>query len=147
MPVDLDALKTALENDPRYDSAVRTGQNRELLNLLKDPETGQTVFQSVPKDDVLEAIGDGVRSLTTAQIETLSLYMSGEQVDFRKPPIRTELQQIFTGNTAVLDRLQTLEVRTRAYGEAFGGEATLRDLWVVLKQIPKSYMAQYLARG
>ncbi len=147
MSIDLVALETALETDPRYDVAVRAGKNRNLLALLNEAETGQTVFQAVAKDDVLEAIGDGVRSRTAAQIEALRLYTSGEQVDFRKPAIRTELQEIFTGNQPVQDRLQALATRTPSYGEAFGGEVTLRDLWAVLKQIPKSYMAQYLARG
>jgi len=147
MPIDLVALKTALQTDLRYDSAVRGGKNRELLSLLNEAEIGQTVFQAVARDDVLEAIGDGVRSLTAAQIEALRLYTSGEQVDLQKPAIRTEVQRIFAGNQPVLDRLQAIAQRTRSYGEAFGGEVTLRELWVVLKQIPKSYMAQYLARG
>ena len=34
----------------------------------------------------------------------------------------------------------------RTYSDEFGGEVTLRDLWVVLKDIPKSYMAKYLTR-
>ena len=149
MSIDLVALETALETDPRYDVAVRAGKNRDLLALLNEAETGQTVFQAVAKDDVLEAIGDGVRSRTAAQIEALRLYTSGEQVDFRKPAIRTELQEIFTGNQPVQDRLRALATRTPSYGEAFGegSEVTLSDLWKVLPQIPKSYMAQYLARG
>ena len=147
MPVNLVALKTALESDPRYDSAVRSGKNRELLALLSAPEPGATVFQAVPKDDVLEAIGDGVRPLTPSQLETLRLYTSGDQVDFRRLGIRTEIQEIFRGNQPVLDRLTAVSERTRSYGEAFGDDVTLRDLWAVLKQIPKSYMAQYLARG
>ena len=147
MSIDLNALKTALETDPRYDAGVRAGRNEELLALLKVAETGQTVFQSVSRDDVLEAIGDGVRSLTSAQIEALRLYTSGEQVDFRKPAILTEVREILSANQPVLDRLQAVAQRTRTFGEAFGGEVTLRDLWAVLKQIPKSYMAQYLARG
>ena len=147
MSIDLDALKAALESDARYDRAVRDGKNRELLALLSSPEPGITVFQSVPKDDALEAVGDGVRGLTPVQIETLRLYTSGEQVNFQKLAIRTEFREIFSGNQPVIDRLVAVAARTRSYGEAFGGEVTLRDLWAVLPLIPKSYMAQYLARG
>ena len=72
MPIDLSALKAALETDLRYDAAVRAGRNMGLLTLLIETETGQTVYQAVPKDEVLEAIGDGVRGLSAAQIEKLN---------------------------------------------------------------------------
>lgn len=147
MPIDLDTLANTLATDSRYDIAVISGKNQDLLALLGEAETGKTVFRSVPKDDVLEAIGDGVRTLTTTQIEMLCLYASGGEVDFRKPAIYAEIGQIFAGNQDVLDRLRVIATRTPSYGEAFKGEVTLRDLWAVLKQIPKSYMATYLARG
>lgn len=148
MAIDFAALKTALETDPRYDTAVRAGKNRELLALLDQEEAGQTVFKSVPVDEVREAIGDGVRGLTAAQIQVLRLFVSEQgEVDFRKAATRAEIREIFTGNTTVLGRLQAVATRTRTYGEAFGGTVALHDLWVVLKQIPKSYMATYIARG
>lgn len=146
---DLIALKTALENDARYDTVVRSGKNSAVLALLNDDEVGQTRFLVVPIDDVLEAIGDGVRGLTAAQRETLKLFTVRDTVDFRKSAIRTEIREVFSGNATVLTRLQTVAQRTRTYGEAFtdSGAISLRDLWDVLKDIPKSYMAQYLARG
>lgn len=146
--IDLVALKTALETDVRYDAAVRSGKNSQVLALLNDPELGQTQLLMVPTEDVLEAIGDGVRGLTVAQRETLRLFTAREFVDFRKAAIRTEIREVFAGKAAVLSRLQAVAQRTRTYGEAFtDGEAvSLKDLWAMLKDIPKSYMAQYLAR-
>lgn len=138
---DLQALKTALETDPRYDVAVRAGKNRDLLNLLNEPEVEQFQFLIVPTDDVLEAIGDGVRGLTVEQRETLRLFTAREFVDFRKPAIRTEVREVFTGNTAVLNRLRAVAQRTRTYGEAFGGTVTSRDLGIALKGVAKSMTA------
>jgi len=147
MAIDLASLKTALENGARYDVAVRSGKNSVLLSLLREEEAGKTVFRSVSSEDVLEAIGDGVRGKSALQLELLRLYTSKENVDFSKAAIRTELRQIFTGQTVVLSRLQVLSSRTRSYSEAFGGDVSLRDLWAVLPDISKSYMAQYKARG
>ncbi len=148
MPVDLVALEEALENGSRYDAAVRSGKNSQILALLNEDEAGQTQFLVVPTDDVLEAIGDGVRGLTAAQRETLRLFTARDIVDFRKKAIRDEIQEVFSGKAVVQTRLQAVAQRTRTYGEAFtDGEAiSLRDLWAVLKDVPKSYMAQYLAR-
>lgn len=144
----LTTLKATLEIDPRYDGAVRSGKNSQILALLNENEAGQIQFLVVPTDDVLEAIGDGVRGLTAAQIETLCLFTARDTVDFRKEAIRDEIQEVFSGKAAVQTRLQAVGQRTRTYGEAFtdGGLVSLRDLWAVLKDIPKSYMAQYLVR-
>ena len=149
MATDLVALKAALERDTRYDAAVRAGKNRDLLNLLGEDEAGQVQFLSMPSEDVLESIGDGVRTLTQYQRETLRLFTARATVDFRKPAIRAEIREVFAGNTAVLNRLRGVAQRTRTFGEAFtdGGAVSLRDLWAVLKDISKSYMAQYIARA
>ena len=98
-------------------------------------------------EDVLDAIGGGIRNLTPQQLETLRIFTGRERVDFRKQGVRSELRQIFAGKRDVLDRLQTVGSRTATYGDRFGGRVALRDLWAVLKDIPKSYMAQYIARG
>ena len=146
MATDLAALKTALETDTRYDAAVRSGKNSILLILLKEEEAGQTVFRAVTSEDVLDAIGDGVRGLTGVQLEMLRLYTSREFVDFRKTAIRAELREIFSGNASALTRLKTVESQVRSYGEGFGGIVSFRDLWKVLPGISKSYMAKYKAR-
>jgi len=149
MATDLVALKTALETDMRYDTVVTGGRNRELLVLLAAEEPGQTVFLSVPSAEVLDAIGDGVRSLTTEALAVLRLYTGGAEVDFRKAAIRAELLQVFAGQGAVIKRVTAIARRTRTYGEEFNpdGAVSLRDLWAVLKLIPKSYMATKLAQG
>ena len=71
MPIDLAALKTALETDARYDATVRSGDNRSLLALLNDDEAGQTLPQIVQSDEVMDAIGDGIRGLTSEELVTL----------------------------------------------------------------------------
>lgn len=142
MTVDLVSLRTALEFDARYDAAVVAGNNRGLLSLFNDDEeAGQTTFLQVDSEDVLDAIGDGVRGLSTARIETLRLFTSRETVDFRKQSIRRELRQIFTGNPDVLGRLQAVSSRPSTYAERFGGQVTLQDL-AVLSDVPKSHRAK-----
>ncbi len=143
------ALTTELQSRARYNSAVRGKSLQPLLALLNEEESGKTVPRSVPSIDVREAIGDGIRGLSASQIQTLRLMIpeSGE-VDFRRTAISDEIREVLTGKANALTRLQTLATRTRTYGEAFGFErVTKRDLWKVLPNIPKSYMATYLARG
>jgi len=148
MAIDLVALKTALETDSRYDAAVRSGKNRELLALLNADEVGQTAFNVVPTEDVLDAIGDGVRGMTAAKLQTLRLFTNHPEVDFRKASVRAELLEIFSGNVVVRARISAIAQRDRTFAEGIAGEEVrLKDLWAVLKDIPKSYMATWLARG
>lgn len=147
MPIDYTALQTALETDMRYDLAVRGGINRDLLNLLNEDEAGQTVDQIVTTDELLDTIGSGVRPLTVDALGTLQLYTNKDNVDLTKPSILAEILAIFTGQSAVQNRITTLSSRTRSYGEGFGETISLRDLWQVLPNISKSYMANYIARG
>ncbi len=145
--VDIAALTTALDTEPRYNAAVMGGRNRELLALLNADEAGETIFLEVSSEDLLEAIGDGVRGLSATQLETLRLYTSRETVDMRKPALRAELLQMFGGNANARTRISDAVSRTKTYGEAFGGEVTLGDLWAALRGVTKSYMAQQIARG
>ena len=149
MAKDYSALTTELDSNSRYDIAVRGKSLRPLMALLNAEQSGQTVAQAVSSDDVREAIGDGIRGLSAAQIQTLRLMIPDDgQVDFRKANIRNEIREVLTGKTAALTRLQAIATRTRTYGEAFGFErVTKQDLWKVLPNIPRSYMATYLARG
>lgn len=148
MAKDFNALKVELENSARYDTAVRGKSLQPLMALLNEEEIGQRVFRATPAEDVREAIGDGVRSLTADQKATLRLFIGSDNlVDFRKPAIRAEIREVFSGKTDVLTRLRTVAQRTRTYGEAFGFEQVRKeDLWRVLPQIFKSYMAEYLRR-
>lgn len=148
MAKDYTALTTFLDAAPAFDAEVRNKSLQPLIAKLNSPEAGQTGFQVVSSDDVLEAIGNGVRSLTAQQLQRLQLFTSREEVDFNRQRIRGEMRDIFSGNTAVLDRLQALASRTKNYCEAFGFDSvSKRDLWKVLPNISKSYMAEYLARG
>lgn len=138
---DLIALKAALETDARYDAAVRAGKNRDLLSLLDDPEPGETQFLVVPSGDVLEAIGDGLRAATAREL--IGLFTARDTVDFTKVATRTEVREALQSSPDAQTRLDAVMSRPRTYGEAFTDEEAiiLRDLWAVLKDIPKSAMA------
>ncbi len=148
MTIDLEALRIELGTSPRYDSVVRLGRNRELLALLDEDEAGQNTFLVVNSEEVLEAIGDGLETLTAAvAVEKLRLLTARQTVDFNKQAIRGQLRGIFAGNQLVLDRLQAVGSRTATHAERFGGKVSLRNLWALLKDIPKSYMATKMAEG
>ena len=145
MAIDVDALKVALDTDPRYDAAVRSGNNRILLGLLKETEVGEAIRLVVPTVEVLDVVGTA--TLSPADVDKLLLYTRSETVDFRRDGIRTAIKGILNGNATELAALEALHTRTRTYEEAFGGEVELRDLWAALRQIPRSYLAKYNARG
>lgn len=147
MPINLTALKAALESNPRYDTAVRTGKNRVLLQLLGDLEPGQSIFRLASRDDVLEAVGDSIRTMTAVRRETLSLYLVDAQVDFRRLTTFSEIMETVADDMTAGLRIAAIASTPRTYGEAFSGEVTLRDLWAVLIQIPKSYMATKAAEN
>jgi len=148
--IDLAALTTVLDTDPRYDTKVRSGHGSGLLALLNAPEPGQTTFRSdVSVDEIKEAIGDGIRTLTAVKLQQLRFLVvdQGTGIDFTKAAIRTELREIFTGNTAVLGRLRDAVSRQKTFADSFGDEPITKEhLRQVLPQISKSYLAQYLAR-
>ena len=138
------ALKTDLETNVRYDADIRAGNNSKLVELLSEEEIGQTIFIQATVDQVKGAIGSGVRSLSAAQIQTLRFLVDsgGDVVDFSVRAIREELAQIFTGQTAVIDRLTALASHPRTYGEAFGGNPGLEDVRVAVAQITKAHINQ-----
>jgi len=145
--IDLVALVTELETNPRYDASVRSGNNTETTRLLGELEVGQTVFTTATIDQVKEAIGSGIRTLTLEQKADLRFLVEsgGDVVDFSVPAIRTELSQIFTGQSAVVTRLTGLAattIRTLSFGEAFGGKATLNDVRAAVRQIAKAAINQ-----
>lgn len=158
MAQDFAALKTALETDARYDAAVRhdpianTGGKslQPIMALLnaEDP-SGAYVYEDVLVADVLDAApANKLKNLTTVDRARLQvLKQGGDIVALSRSGIRTELLDVF-GVTE--DQLATgiPSVRRKPrYGEAFGFKTvTKQDLWKVLPQIAKSYMAQYLAR-
>jgi len=145
MAIDLDALQAVLETDSRYDAPVTSGNHAEVLRLLNEEEPGQTKFLDVPIEDVLEAIGDGIQSLTAEALGRLRLFTNLPTVDFNRPAIRTEIRTIFAGNAPVLTRLQTLAVVPRTFGEGFGGQVGLPEIRTVLRLVSKSHLARYNA--
>lgn len=148
MPKDYAALQNALATDPRYATAVQSPSLGPLLTLLNEDEVGQTVARAVPVADVREAIGDGVRGLNAAQVQTLRLMVPDSgKVDFSQTNIRNEIREVLTGKTDALARLTVLATRTRTYGEAFGfTQVTKQDLAKVLPNIPGSDLAKFFAR-
>ncbi len=148
MAKDYAALKGFLESEAGFDTNVRAKSIRPLIEQLNGEESGQTSSKVVSSEDVLDAIGSGIRTLTSAQKETLRLFTNRENVDFRKVSIRAEIIEVFSGQAQVLARIQSLVTRTKTFCERFGFDrVTKEDLWKVLPQIPKSYMAIYRARG
>lgn len=147
MGKDFAGLKTLLET-PAFDTVVRGKSLQPIMAILNSDEAGQTQFLSVPSDDVLDAIGDGVRTLTAEKLATLQLFTSRNEVNFQKQSVRREIRDIFSDNTTVQDRLAAIASRTRTFAEGLGfASITKEDLWKVLPLIFKSYMAEYQRRG
>ena len=143
--IDLAALITELETNPRYDATVVSGSNSGTLALLLEDEPGQTTFTTATANEVRQAVGNGIRTLTAAQIQQLRFLVSegDEGVDFSVPAIRQELAQIFDSQQPVKDRLAALASRPRTFGEAFGGQPTLNDVRAAVRQISKSLISQH----
>lgn len=148
MTKDFGGLKTLLETNAAFDTDVRGKSLQPVLAMLNGDESGESRFVAVLSDDVLDAVGDGVRALTSAQLATLQLYTSRDVVDFQKSSIRVEMREIFATQPAVQARLAAIASRTRTFAEGLGfSSVTKEDLWKVLPLIFKSYMAEYRRRG
>ena len=159
MAKDFAALETALETDPRYDAAVRHdpilnvgGKSLQPIMALlneEDPD-GDFVYTDVSVADVLDAApANKLKNLTADQRARLQvLKQGGDIVALSRPGIRAELLDVFQITEAQLATGLPVVRRRPRYGEAFGFDrVTKEDLWQVLPQITKSYMAQYRARG
>ena len=147
---DLAALKTALENDVRYDADVVAGWNGNLLVLLKQQDpTATKVWREVPGKVVRRLIAPGIKTLTVDQRERLKLLVGADgNVDASDVDVRSEFQDIFSGQPAIITALRAVAEVRPCYCEGFGfdvGEMTLHVLWGVLRSIPKSQLARYLA--
>ena len=119
---DFDALKTALENDARYDTSVRAGANGTTVTLLNEVDgSAPFVFHDVPVADVLEAAGSAkLKALATEQRARLRIISTNGTVALSKPAIRAELLDVF-GITENQLATKIPAVRSRpTFGGAFG---------------------------
>lgn len=141
---DSTVLAAALDSDPRYNAALNTGSNTELVGLLNALD-GQKVFKPLTRDEALDAIGDGVR--TPAKAETLDLLLR------EGLPTATRLTEVVDllnspadpTNGAAATRLQAAAEKDRTYGEVLGFDrAGLSDVREAVKLIRSSYYNKYL---
>lgn len=143
--INLAALQTALETDPRYAAAWAAGDNATLVSLLNQRHPTNTAFQSVSRETLLTAIGEGIRALTGDALARLRVIAAGESVDLSQASRRQELTQIFTGQTDVLTRLSAAATRPATYADAFGAQrVSIEDVRAVARLSSTSYRARYL---
>ena len=154
MAKDFAALQTALNTDARYDTAVRGKSLQPLMALLNAEDTSTVfVYFDTPIADVLEAAGAvKLKGLTPDERGRLGVLKqrtdAGDVVALSKSGVRAEMLDVF-GITETQLAAGIPAVRRKAlFAEAFGFERVVKeDLWKVLPNIAKSYMAVYLARG
>lgn len=138
-------LQAALAIDPVYDTAVTSGRNRDLLDLLNTPDPAlPKKWLTVERDDFLEIIAS---ETFPAEVEgRIRTYLATEQpIPTDRAAVRQWLQANLSAS-AVMALKALAEVEGKP-SDAFGDEVSLRDLWAVLREIPKSYMAMKLAQG
>ena len=120
--MDFNALKTALENDARYDTAVVEGANGTVVTLLNEVDnSADFVFHDVPTADVLEAAGAAkLKAIAPEQRARLRIISTNGTVALSKPAIRAELLDVFgITENQLATKLPAVRSRPR-YGEAFG---------------------------
>ncbi len=140
--MDFDALRTALENDARYDTAVREGANSTLVGLLNELELGQTVITDISRQDAIKAFRDEIRTLTAQQLQRLRLLVDSGSVRTSDSDVRAELADIFGGgsNPAIV-RLSAAATRDATYGDAFGyPQVSLNTVREAVRLIDKSFI-------
>ena len=141
--IDLAALITELDANPRYDDSVRRGDNTLTTALLAEIEPGKTIFLEVPVAEVRNAIGNGVRNLSIEEMQSLNFFIPDTgTVDFRFSNTRGEINSLMGGKQSSLNRLLKISTRDRTYGEAFGAKPSLNDVRTAVKQITKAAINQ-----
>lgn len=131
MAEDFDALKTALENDARYDAAVTSGSNGVLVDLLNAVDSSAAfVFDDVPVDDVQEVAGQARLELLTPDERgrLRILRRSNDTVATSKPAIRAELLDVCAITEAQLVAGVPAVRRRPTFGEAFGYKKVSLDV-------------------
>lgn len=137
---DYAALKTALE-DVAYDADVTAKTLRPLLARLNAEHPTEFRTTVVERAEVVAAIGPAIRTMSGDVLQRLRIVLEGEQFDFGNSVLTDELRQIVTDSDARA-RLIALARRPMLVCEEFGFERmTKEDLWIVLRQISKSHLA------
>lgn len=138
---DLAALRTYIEGDVTLMALLAAGNNGELVRRINEtPDAGRVPIVA-RRDDVLAAIGDGLRLLTDPQLQKLRILMSGETVDFRLQAVQAEVREVFVGQTTVLSRIAQAVTRPKRLADRFGAEeVSLHDVRAVAKAVPSSLL-------
>ena len=63
-------------------------------------------------------------------------------VEFGEPSVLAAIDEVFAGKQGTLNKLAAIHTRPRTYGEAFGGQTSLRDVRAAVKQITKAFINQ-----
>lgn len=150
MTPDRAALLAALADGAGpYDAHVRSGNVRELLAVLAQPDPARvTIWLDRPRGDVVRVLAPAIRAVTDpAQLDHLRLLLDdpgAASLPLSDPGYRGELIGLL--NQAGQDALTALASRHRTRAEAFKYAAITREhVFDVLRDIPHSALAQYLA--
>lgn len=133
-------LKTLLENDARYDTVVRTGNNGKCLLLLRGAKSGAAkVWDDIPIAEFLDALGDFVLS-DVAEMRLRTLADNGGVVPTSRAGVRAWLQANIT-DTSILTALKNLAERKQTWAEDAGvGKPYIDDVRAVVRTISKSFI-------
>ncbi len=131
MAEDFNALKTAVETDPRYATALTTGANGDLTKLLLQDEAGKSVPAKRAKAEMVDAIADGIPNMTADQVASFNLVLdvTGE-LDFNDARQVTAVRNLFVGNpqeVAVNAAIDVISTRQARFADAFGYESIGRQ--------------------
>ncbi len=135
---DLTALVTLLETS-RFDTAIRAGNNSELLRLGDEPKPGSAkVWDDISVVDFVDAFGTAP---IPANVEARLQLVAGDGgvVPTSKPGIRAWFQ--VSVPTLVETALKDLAEREQTWFEDAGaGRVTLNDVREAVRQIAKSFI-------
>lgn len=145
MPVDMAELVSFLESDPRFDAAVRSGDNGSIVSGLNALTIGTKVYRNIHLSHLASAIA-GV-SLTGRQQSDYDNFVAASGatdgiVRLTDPDTRAWLS---TMPGTVVDRVRARVERDPTVAEEHGivghGESvTLRNVRDAVRQISKSHI-------
>ena len=134
-----EALVALLEDDTRFDVAIRAGNNSELLRLGLETKTGSaSVWDDISVVDFVDAYGTAP---IPANVEARLQLIAGEggTVPTSKPGIRAWFQA--SVSSTVETALKALAEREQTWFEDAGaGRVSLNDVREAVRQIAKSFI-------